>query len=146
MSNATMEGRRLYTRRGTMSPDIRKTHPNLYWIVMILGVMQVALAFNFFILSPTFPIYAAPNVLWGAIFLVIGAGKIITLNFYSRLRLVRAIMAFSWVYTMFIGLGTCQPFLEGSGSLQLPIVYVGIAGVLLVLLFEPFYNLWTDRR
>lgn len=125
--------------------NIQKTHPNLYWLVMILGVMQIALALNFFILSPTFPIFAAPNVLWGVIFLVIGVGKVVSLNFYRRLGLVRAIMSFSWVYTMFIGLGTCQPFLEGSGSLQLPIVYVGISGVLLVLLFEPYINYLTAR-
>lgn len=128
-----------------MEVHIRKTHPNLYWLVMVLAGMQIALAFNFFILSPTFPIFGAPNVLWGAIFLTVGVSKIIVLNLYRRLRLARAVMAFSWVYVMFIGLGTCQPFLEGTGSLQLPIVYVGMAGVLLILLLEPFFNPLTER-
>lgn len=127
--------------------DIRKTHPNLYWLVMILATTQIALAFNFFILSPTFPIYAAPNVLWGVIFLAIGISKIVALNFYRRLGLVRAMMAFAVAYMMFLGLGTCQPFLEGSGSLQLPILYAGLSALHIPLLLEPFNNaIWTVRQ
>lgn len=125
--------------------DIRKTHPNLYWLVMILAVVGIALGLNFIVNSPTFLIYAAPNVLWGVIFLAIGLGKIVSLNFYRRLRLVRAIMAFGVAYMMFLALGTMQPFLEGSGSLQLPILYVGMAALQIPLLLEPFVNPWTSR-
>lgn len=126
--------------------DIRKTHPNLYWLVMTVGVMQIGLALNFFILSPTFPIYAAPNVLWGVIFLVIGVVKIASLNFYRRLPLVRAVMAFAVAYMMFLALGTCQPFLEDKGSLQLPILYAGLSALQIPLLVEPFINPWTAKR
>lgn len=126
--------------------DIRKTHPNLYWLVMILGGVGIALGLNFILNSPTFLIYAAPNVLWGVIFLALGVVKIIALNFYRRLRLVRAIMAFGVAYMMFLSFGTCQPFLEGSGSLQLPILYAGLSALQIPLLVEPFINPWTAKR
>lgn len=125
--------------------DIRKTHPNLYWLVMILAVVQIALGCNFIFLDPTFPIYEAPNVLWGVLFLVIGFGKIISLNFYRRLRLVRGLMAFAVTYMMFLAFGTTQPFLEGVGSLQLPILYAGMSALQIPLLLEPFINPWTSK-
>lgn len=126
--------------------DIRKTHPNLYWLVTILAVTDIALGLNFIFLNPTFPIYAGPNDLWGGIFLVVGFSKLVSLNLYRRLRLVRAIMAFEVTYMMFLALGTTQPFIEGVGSLQLPIVYVSLSAIQIPLLLEPFINPWTDKR
>lgn len=125
--------------------NIRKTHPNLYWLVMILALTGIALGLNFIINQPTFPIYAAPNELWGVIFLVIGVGKLITLNFYRRLRLVRALMAFATIYMMFLAFGACQPFLEGAGSLQNPILYAGLSAVNFRLLLEPYLNPVTAK-
>lgn len=125
--------------------DIRKTHPNLYWLVMTVAIMDVALGLNFIILQPTFSIYAAPNVLWGMIFLGIGVSKLVSLNLYRRLRLVRASMAVAVAYMMFLGLGTTQPWLEGSGSLQLPILYMSMSALQIPLLLEPFINPWTAK-
>lgn len=124
---------------------IRKTHPNLYWLVMILGVMDVVLGCNFIFLNPTFPIYGASNYLWGFIFLSIGFGKFISLNLYRRLRLVRGIMATAVAYMMFLALGATQPFLEGAGSLQNPILYAGLAAIQIPLLVEPFINPLTKK-
>lgn len=126
--------------------DIRKTHPNLYWLVMTLAAIGIALGLNFIINQPTFKIYSAPNVLWGVLFLALGFGKIVALNVYRRLRLVRASIAFAVAYMMFLAAGTTQPFLEGSGSLQLPILYAGLAALQIPLLFEPFVNPWTAKR
>lgn len=125
--------------------DIRKSHPNLYWLVMILAVVNIALGLNFIINQPTFAIFAAPNLLWGLTFLAIGLGKFIALNFYRRLRFVRALMAIAVTYMLFLGLGTMQPFLEGMGSLQLPILYLGIAALQIPLLVEPFINPATKK-
>lgn len=126
--------------------DIRKTHPNLYWLVMTLALVGLALGLNFIFLHPTFPIYGASNYLWGGIFLGIAFGKIISLNLYRRLRLVRGIMAFAVAYMMFLALGTMQPYLEGVGSLQLPILYAGMSALQIPLLLEPFINPRTAKR
>lgn len=125
--------------------DIRKTHPNLYWLVMTLAVMQVALAFNFFILQPTFQIWGLPNFLWGSIFLVIGVGKIAALNFYRRVRLVRGLMIFAVAYMGFLAIGTGQPWLQGNGSLQLPLLYGALCLLQIPLIREPFINLVTAK-
>jgi hypothetical protein len=128
------------------SVNLRRTHPNLYRTVMTFAVMSVVLGLNFWILSPTFLIYDLPNVLWGTIFLVLGFAKIVFLNIWRRLRAVRAVMAFAIAYFLFLGAGTSQPFFEGSGSLQLPILYLGCAALQIPLLIEPFVNPWTARR
>lgn len=125
--------------------DIRKTHPNLYWLVMTLAFIEIALGLNFIILHPTFPIYGASNYIWGVIFLMIGFGKIVALNVYRRLRLVRAIMASAAFYMLFLSLGATQPFLEGVGSLQNPILYAGLAAVQIRLLVEPIWNPVTAK-
>lgn len=127
--------------------NIRKTHPGFYWMMMTLAIFGIANGLNFIINSPTFPIYSAPNVLWGVIFIVIGIGKTIALNFYRRLRLVRALMACAVVYMMFLALGATQPFLEGTGSLQNPLLYAALSGVQIwFLLREPFWNPATDKN
>lgn len=130
---------------GASAIDIRKTHPNFYWLVMTLSLVGIALGLNFIFNSPTFPIYAASNYLWGVIFLAIGFSKIVFLNFYRNPNLVRAIMAFAIAYMMFLALGTTQPFIEGVGSLQLPILYAGLSALQVPLLLEPFYNPATRK-
>lgn len=125
--------------------NVRKTHPNLYWLLMALSLTGIALGLNFIFLQPTFLIFDAPNVLWGTIFLVLSIARVVALNVYRRLRWVRATMAFSAAYMAFLAIGTSQPYIEGSGSLQLPIIYAGMALLQVPLLFEPFVNPETAR-
>lgn len=133
--------------------NIRKTHPNLFWLVMIQAVAGAALGLNFIggtlsdgYPSPTFPIFGAPNALWGVIFLALSAVRIMSLTIIRRMRLVRALIAFSTVYTMFLAFGTMQPWIEGKGSLQLPILYAAMSALQMPLLLEPFVNPWTAKR
>lgn len=126
--------------------DVRKTHPNLYRMVMTLAVVCLLLGLNFLVLQPTFLIFDMPNVLWGAIFLALGGTKIVFLNVLRRLKLVRIAMAAAVAYFLFLGFGTTQPFVEGEGSLQLPIMYFALALLYLPLLLEPFINPWTASR
>lgn len=126
-------------------PDLRKTHPNLYRASMTFAVMSVALGLNFWILSPTFLIYDQPNQLWGTIFLFLGAAELVLLNVWRRLRAVRAVMGFAVFYLLFLAAGTSQPFFEGQGSLQLPILYVSVAVPQIWFLIEPYFNPWTSR-
>lgn len=126
--------------------NIHATHPNLYWLVMIQATAGAALGLNFIFLSPTFPIFDMPNDLWGAIFLALSAGRIISLTLVRRMRMVRAFIAASTVYTMFLAFGTMQPWIEGRGSLQLPILYASMSALQIPLLLEPFINPWTAKR
>jgi hypothetical protein len=125
---------------------LSRTHPTLYRTVMLFAVLSIALGLNFWILAPTFWIYDQPNALWGTIFLALGTAKIVFLNFYRRLRAVRATMAFAVAYFLFLSVGTGQPFVEGQGSLQLPFLYLFCAVIQIPLLLEPFINPWTARR
>lgn len=125
--------------------SIRKTIPLLYWSVTVYALIALALGLNFILLQPTFLIFGAPNELWGVIFLALGVSKIIALNFYRRLRLIRGLMSFKITYMMFLALGTSQPYIEGKGSLQLPIMYAGISALQIVLLLLPSVIKWSSK-
>lgn len=132
--------------------NIRKTHPNLYWLVMTLALVELALGVNFaggtlasWFPSPTFPIYEAPNILWGAIFLGVSLSKFVFLNVYRRLRLVRLSMAIEVGFMLFLAWGTAEPGMTSKGSFQLPIIYAGLALLQVPLLLEPFINPLTAR-
>jgi hypothetical protein len=125
--------------------NLRYTHPNLYRMLISLSLVSITLGLNFFIFNPTFYVYNRSNYLWGTIFIVLGVSKIVFLNFYRSLKLVRICMATDFAYILFFGLGTMQPVLEGKGSMQLPILYFGFAFTILALLIEPFINPWTAK-
>lgn len=125
---------------------VRLTHPSLYRMRMLSAGLSILLGLNFLFLNPTFLIYGQSNYLWGGIFLGLGGGEMFFLNVYRRLRCVRILMAASFSYSMLLAYGTCQPFIEGEGSLQLPVLYVGWAVVHAALLLEPFINPWTARQ
>lgn len=126
--------------------NLRKTHPNLWRAVMAFAAVNALLGLNFLILQPTFLIYNRSNYWWGAIFLTLAACKIVFLNLYRNLHLLRVTMACEVSFMMVIALGTTQPFFEGEGSLQLPILYLGMCVLEMPLLLEPFINPWTARR
>lgn len=110
-----------------------------------MAVVGILLAANFYagladVLRPTFSIWSVPNVVWATIFLVSSTSTIVALNFYRRLRWVRAMMAFNAAYMAFLTVGTTWPGWAGDASFQLPIVYGGIAGIQMILLWEPFIN------
>lgn len=126
--------------------NLWRTHPNLYLAVTTLAVVNIALGLNFLLLDPTFLIYGSPNQLWGAIFIALGVSKLVFLNVARRLRAVRAVMATAVAYLLFLGVGTAEPFYEGLGSLQLPILYVSLAALQIPLVIEPFINPWTAKR
>lgn len=126
--------------------NLRKTHPNLYLLVMLLAVSSLALGANFLIFTPTFRIYDLPNLLWGLIFLTLGLAEIFFLSVFRNLVMARLVMAFSVVYFSLLTLGTMQPALEGKGSLQLPILYGTLVTIKLATLLEPFINPWTAKR
>lgn len=128
-----------------MSVNVRQAHPN-YWVsVMTFSGIYMALALNFFLLHPTFLIFNAPNRVWGTIFVLLAAGQVVTVNM-SWLPWLRRVMACSIVYMAVLAAGTSQPFLDNTGSLQLPIMYVGLATLLVPLRAEPPSNPLTMKE
>lgn len=126
--------------------DLRATHPNLFRMVLLLGVLFVGLGLNFFLLVPTFPVYGAPYELWATIFVALGSAKLLLLGFYKKLRVLRLVMATCIAFTLFFGVGTMQPWFMGEGSLQLPMLYLAVALIELPLLIEPYKNPVTERN
>lgn len=126
--------------------NVRKTHPGLYRLVMLLAASSIALGINFVVFVPTFYVYGFPHELWAACFLALGVSKLVFLNVWRSLRLTRAVMGIEVAYTSVFALGTMQPALEGVGSLQLPILYLTLVVLEVALLLEPFINPYTARR
>jgi len=143
-SSETVEGQGAIINGGSL--DVRKTHPNLWRVVMAFAVINVLLGLNFMLLHPAFLIYHQSNYLWGLIFLILGMSKITFLNFYRNLRLVRLTMGCEVAFMTSLALGATEPVFTSSASLQLPILYLGLAALELPLMLEPFINPWTARR
>lgn len=120
--------------------SVRETHPTLYRVLMIIAIMFIALAVNLYFGKPTFNPYGLSKEVVGLVFLVLGVSKIVFLNLYHNLRLVRLIMAVSAAFMMFWGVSNSQQSFAGKASFQLPILYVTLAILNLFLLVEPASN------
>lgn len=120
--------------------NIFKTHPNLYISITIMAVMFIALAINFFSFKPTFSPYGLSNHLIGAVFLTLGIGKLVFLNLYRNLKLVRIIIAVGMAFLLFWGISNTQQAFAGKASFQLPILLVSLAALQFPLLVEPTVN------
>lgn len=124
--------------------DIRKTHPGLYHAIMTLGVMGVALGFNFWFSNPTFDPWPGKNIV-GVVFFLLGISKLVFLNLVRNLRMVRILMATAISFMFFWGLTNTQQFFAGNASLQLPILYMALSILQLPLLVEPPINPVTAK-
>jgi hypothetical protein len=125
--------------------DLRQLHPNLYFSVMFYACWAILLGVNFLVFTPTYLIFSLPNQLWGSVLLGIGVSELVFLNIRQVLKFVRLSMAASISLCGILAVGTCQPFAEGVGSLQLPIMYAFLAAFQFPLLIEPPVNPWTKR-
>lgn len=136
------------------SVNVRLTNPDLYRNAMLSGVVSLLMGLNFLlgaipggiIPAPTFFVYDQSNFLWAGCFFALAALKLVTLTLRHNDRLLRLWLWLSSVYLVFFALGTCQPFADGKGSLQLPLLYATWAFVCLYTLLNPLINPWTARR
>lgn len=129
----------------TVDESLRLLHPNLWRATMTTALWMFGLGVNFLIFTPTYDIFGMPNQLWAALALLIAGTELVCLNFILVLRYVRMAMALSIWLSCVLAVGTCQPFIEGVGSLQLPIMYAGLAALQFPLLLEAPVNPWTKR-
>lgn len=125
---------------------VRLTHPSLYRILMLYVVTFLALAANFTFIKTTFLVYGQSNRVWAACFLVLACSLFCSTNIIHSLRLMRFTMVMIAVYLMFFTIGASEPYLNGVGSLQLPILYLTVSGHMFLLVYEPFINPWSAKR
>lgn len=126
--------------------NLRLSHPTLYRGIMTFAFINVALAFNFFFSNPTFNPYEIDKAIVGTIFLGLGVSKIIFLNVCRSLKIIRLLMALEIMFMLFWGLGNTITYLQGKTSLQLFVLYVGMATSETWLLLEPFVNPLTKTK
>lgn len=119
---------------------LRNTHPNLYRSLMTTALIFVGLGINFLLTTPTFQQFNIPKNYIGAGFLALGLSNLLFLNLLRNLRVVRFLLVLGIGYMLFWGVGTTQTFFEGTSSLQLCILYFGLAALQAPLLLEPFFN------
>jgi hypothetical protein len=125
--------------------DLRKTHLNLWRMAFLLAVGELLLGANFLLLQPTYPIFHAPNELWGICFVVVAVSQMLALLVVHSLAFVRGCMSVAVAYTLIVAVGACEPWLDGVGSLQLAILYGGMAVIQIPLILEPFLNPMTNK-
>lgn len=130
----------------TNTINLRKTHPNLYRSIMTFAAVSIGLGLNFWLANPTFNPYNIQKEIVGSIFLSLGLGKVIFLNFWRNLWMVRTIMGTEVAFMMFWGVGTTITFFQGKTSLQLFCLYVGLSVFEVWLLLEPFANPLTGHH
>lgn len=126
--------------------DIHKTHPNLYYGMMILSVMRVLLAVNFWTSSPTFNPFSINKHYVGIVFFVIGFSQLVFLNLYRNLHWIRRIQTLSLVVLIMWGMGNMQQSFAGKASFQLPIFCIGLALLHIPMILEPPINPMTERK
>jgi hypothetical protein len=128
------------------SINLRLSHPNLYRSIMTFAMLSIALGLNFLLTKPTFNPYNIPYWIIGVIFVSLGSLKIVFLNAWRNLRLIRYVMAGEVAFMIFWGTGTSITFFQGKTSLQLFILYVGMAVFEVFLMIEPFFNPMTAQK
>lgn len=126
--------------------DIRKSHPGLYHSLMVISIMSVSLAFNFWFSRPTFNPYGWSKYAVGVVFAVLGANQIVFLNIVRDLRAVRLTLFASISWMLFWGLSNAEQSFAGASSFQLPILYVALAVMQMPLLVEAPVNPMTEKE
>lgn len=126
--------------------NLRLSHPNWYRGIMVFALLSMGLGVNFWLTTPTFNPLAIPKEITGAIFFGLGVGKVVFLNAIRNLRAVRTIMATEIAWMCFWGVGTAITWVQGKTSLQLFLLYVGMAVFEVFLLVEPPVNPLTAVR
>lgn len=126
--------------------NIRFTHPNLYWGILTFACINIGLGLNFLFTMPTFNPYQIDKTIVGSIFLLLGLSKLIFLLLVHNLKAVRVVMALEVAFMIFWGIGTSITFFQGRTSLQLFVLYIGLAVLEITRLTEPGINPLTKVR
>lgn len=141
--------------------NIRRSHPNLYRSVVVFAGIYTALGVNFIFSAlgltfvfpdlginfrftpPAFNPYQIPYWIVGAMFLSLGLSKIVFLRIVRDVSWLRRIMAAEVTLSLWWGIGASFTFFDGRTSLQLPILYAGLAFLEVFQIMEPATNPMT---
>lgn len=126
--------------------NLRKSHPGLFHSILTVACMGVALAFNFWIFTPTFNPYGIDKNIIGIVFAVIGLGQLVFLIVVRDLRMVRIMLAVSISWMMSWGLSNTQQVFLGKASFQLPILFIVVSILQVPLLIESPVNPFTEKK
>lgn len=118
--------------------DIRKTHPNLWRMLMVVGVYYLADGGSYLYYTPTFnPLH---KTLVAGIYLTLGVAFMVTLNVWRHLTAVRATTAASVAWGLFWAVRNTPQVFAGHASMALPFALTVIALVQIPMLYEPATN------
>lgn len=123
--------------------NLRVTNPALFRGALTIAIIFICLGLNFllpFIPPPTFKQYGISPDFLGAGFLILGVAQIVALTLYRDLYIVRSLIVAGIVYCLFWGVGTTETFFQGTASLQLFVLYMGLAVIQVPLLLSPYFN------
>lgn len=112
---------------------------------MTIGLAEVALAFNFWLTSPTFNPYNIHKNIIGGVFAVLGFSQLVFLNLIRDLPKVRMTLAVSIWFTFAWGIANTQQVFAGNASMQLPILYLTLCILQIPLVIEAPVNLTTRK-
>lgn len=127
----------------TRGPDLRKTHPFLYWAISRFAMLCVGLAVSYwFGPPPTFNPYDINRDLVASLFALYGVWQIVFLT-TRHLLMVRIGLAFAALLMGGWGIANTFQAFAGKASFTLPLVFVTIAGLHLRALTEAPVNPFT---
>jgi len=124
---------------------IRKTHPNLFRLILSGSVFTILLGINFLYKTPTFNPYGIPKAWIAFVFLTLGIVKLVAVLFTHDLRVVRLTMMIASFWEGLWGLLNLEQGFRGTASFQLPIWCLWVATWQLILLLEPVVNPMTRK-
>ena len=124
---------------------IRKTHPNLFRLILSGSLFTILLGINFIYKTPTFNPYGIPKAWIAIVFLGLGIINLIALTLSYDLRIVRLTMMASSFWAGLWGLLNLEQGLRGTASFQLPLWCLWVATWQLILLLEPVVNPMTRK-
>lgn len=126
--------------------NLRLTHPTLYRSAIVFAAISIGLGLNFLFTKPTFNAFGIDKHIVGVIFLCLGTAKLAAITAIRRLKYIRITMVANSTFMTFWGMGTATTYFTGQTSLQLFVLYIGLALLQMFLLFEPFINPITGHR
>lgn len=125
--------------------NLRLTHPTLYRSALVFACISIGLGLNFLFTKPTFNPFGIDKTIIGMVFLCLGMAKMASITVIRRLKAIRITMALNSSWMVFWGVGTATTYFTRETSLQLFVLYMGLALLQVFWHGEPFSNPLTTR-
>jgi len=125
---------------------VRKTDPSQWRRYLGFAVLSLSLGLNFIFLTPAFLPLGIPSYLVGLAFGGSGVAQLTILTFTASGKAIRLSMAVTLCTYIFWAAALTFDYVRFSQtSMQLPMMYIALAGLGFLLLEEPFASSRTDK-